>query len=296
MKILRVYQTKNPSYTRNRAIDPVGILVHSTGANNPNCKRYVDAEEYLGKNTNGNHWNKSTATKSMHAFIGYDKDKNVVVAQTLPYDRACWGAGKGSKGSANYNPQAHLQFEICQSSATDEEYYWKAIAVAEEYCAHLCRLFGWTVDNITSHKEAHKAGYASNHGDPQSWMKNFGDDMDKFRERVAMRLKGENPPVNAAEKEEVQEVKEEKKTPGNADSVANTTIEEVFTMKTIKNGSTGKQVKVLQWLLKDAGHNCGSVDGICGNKTLAALKAYQKAKGLEADGICGAKTWACLLK
>lgn len=295
MKILRVYQSKNPSYTRNRAIDPVGILVHSTGANNPNCKRYVDAEECLGKNTNGNHWNKATATKSMHAFIGYDKDKEVVVAQTLPYDRACWGAGKGSKGSANYNPQAHLQFEICQSSATDEEYYWKAITVAEEYCAHLCRLFGWTVDNITSHKEAHAKGYASNHGDPQSWMRNFGDDMDKFRERVAVRLKGEIPAINEAEKEDSQKPAETDKASENAVSEQENDTDEVIAMKTIKNGSTGKQVKVLQWLLKDAGHNCGSVDGICGNKTVTALKAYQKSKGLDVDGICGKNTWNSLL-
>lgn len=195
MEILKVYQTKNPSYTKNRAIKPVGILVHSTGANNPNCKRYVDAEAQLGRNQYGNHWNKTTATKSVHAFIGYDKDKRVVVANTLPYDRACWGAGKGSKGSANYNPQAHIQFEICQSSATDSTYYWKAIAVAEEYCAHLCKQFGWGVDKITSHKEAHAAGYASNHGDPHSWMKNFGDDMNKFRARVAKRLNGVAPVV-----------------------------------------------------------------------------------------------------
>lgn len=296
MEILRVYQTKNPSYTRNRSIDPVGILVHSTGANNPNCKRYVDAEEYLGKNQYGNHWNKTSATKSVHAFIGYDKDKNVVVAQTLPYDRACWGAGKGNKGSANYNPQARLQFEICQSSATDADYYWKAIAVAEEYCAHLCVLFGWTVDNITSHKEAHANGYASNHGDPQSWMRNFGDNMDKFRERVAMRLKGKNPPENTVEKEIKQESTETEKASENAVSVQNSNTGEVLAMKTIKNGSKGTQVKVLQWLLNDAGYKCGEADGICGSKTVAAVKAYQKAKGLEADGICGKKTWNALLK
>ena len=116
------------------------------------------------------------------------------MAQTLPYDRACWGAGGGKKGSYNYDPQAHLQFEICQGSDTDSDYYWKAITVAEEYCAYLCKLYGWGADKITSHAEAHKAGYASNHGDPISWMKKFGDNMDKFRDRVAKRMNGTEKP------------------------------------------------------------------------------------------------------
>lgn len=295
MEIYRVYQTLNPSYTRNRAINPVGILVHSTGANNPNCKRYVDAEEYLGKNQYGNHWNKATATKSVHAFIGYDKDKNVVVAQTLPYDRACWGAGKGSKGSANYNPQAHLQFEICQSSSTDSEYYWKAIAVAEEYCAHLCQLFDWTVDNITSHKEAHRDGYASNHGDPQSWMKNFGDDMDQFRARVAARLNGENPPDKVVEVKPEQEPAEAEKTPASGETEGK---QVTITLNTLRKGSKGAQVKTLQRLLVSLGYGVGSagIDGDFGSATGEAVEKFQKAKGLAADRIVGQDTWNALLK
>lgn len=293
MEILRVYQTQNPSYTRNRAIDPVGILVHSTGANNPNCKRYVDAEEYLGRNQYGNHWNKTSATKSVHAFIGYDKDKRVVVAQTLPYDRACWGAGKGSKGSANYNPQAHLQFEICQSSATDSEYYWRAIAVAEEYCAHLCKLFGWGVDRITSHKEAHAAGYASNHGDPQSWMTNFGDDMDKFRARVASRIKGENQPADVVEKIPDREPTATEKTPPVSRQEVSTVVVELHILST---GSKGQEVKTLQRLLNAMGYKCGGVDGIFGANTEKAVKSFQKSEKLDADGVVGKNTWAALLK
>lgn len=70
---------------------------------------------------------------------------------------------------------------------------------------------------------------------------------------------------------------------------------EVIAMNTLRNGSRGTQVKVLQWLLDDKGFDCGSADGIFGQKTLAALKAFQKAKGLTADGICGKNTWAKIL-
>lgn len=69
----------------------------------------------------------------------------------------------------------------------------------------------------------------------------------------------------------------------------------VKTMKTLRKGDRGTQVKVLQWLLGQNGHDAGTVDGIFGTKTLAAVQAYQKAKGLTVDGIVGAKTWEQLL-
>lgn len=64
----------------------------------------------------------------------------------------------------------------------------------------------------------------------------------------------------------------------------------------LRNGSRGTQVKVLQYLLIDAGFDCGKVDGIIGKDTIAAVKAFQTAHGLTADGIVGAKTWAALLQ
>lgn len=201
-KMETVYQTKNPAYKRARAANQVGILVHSTGANNKYLKRYVDAPELTGVNQYNNHWNKAEANKCMHAFIGLDINKEPMVIQTLPYEYACSGCGKGSKGSYNYNPTAHIQFEICEGSATDADYYWNVIKTTEEYCAYLCRLYGWTSKNITSHVEAAKAGYASNHADPNSWMKHFGDNMDKFRARVDALLQKDSAEFSPVEEEE----------------------------------------------------------------------------------------------
>lgn len=289
MKIIQAFQTKNRSYKKNQPITPVGIFVHSTGANNPNLHRYVDDVERLGKNKYNNHWNSALATKSVHAWIGYDKNQEVIVAQALPYTMACWGAGSGKKGSANYNPQAHLQFEICESSTTDADYYWKAIAVAEEYCAYLCQLYGWGVDKITSHAEAHKAGYASNHGDPISWMKHFGDNMDKFRSRVAVRLGHVEVPAI--------EIKETPAQSNKPEENANTGVKTVkVELQQLEYGSRGTQVKTLQRLLNSLFYDCGAVDGIWGKKTNNAVIAFQTDKGLEADGIVGSKTWAALLK
>lgn len=295
MKIIQAYFTKHPCYNaKKKAITPAGIFVHSTGSVNRELRRYVEAEEELGRNQYNNHWNKSDATKSVHAFIGYDKNKDVIVAETLPYDIACWGSGSGSKGSYNYNPHAYLQFEICQGSNTDEEYYWKAITVAEEYCAYLCNLFGWTAENITSHAEAHKKGYASNHSDPVSWMKHFGDSMDKFRERVQARLNGTETPVVAPAEKPKEDSLPAVETPEKAENKPQTESV-VYDMKTLRKGSTGTQVQVLQWLLNAKGYDCGKADGIFGAKTLAAVKAFQKANGLDVDGVVGKMTWTKLL-
>lgn len=295
MEIFQCYQTKNRSYEKKKtAITPIGILVHSTGATNRTLKRWVDAPERLGKNLYGNHWNQTTANKSVHAFIGYDKDEKIIVANTLPYDRACWGAGKGSKGCANYNPHAYLQFEICQGNNTDADYYWAVITIAEKYCAYLCQQFGWTAANITSHAEAHKAGLASNHGDPISWMKHFGDSMDKFRERVAARLGGEiSPAVEVSKSPTENTTKPAETIVGSASLVS--VSEEVYDMKTLRKGNAGTQVRVLQWLLNAAKYDCGTADGIFGSKTLAAVRAYQSDHDLKADGIVGEKTWKSLL-
>lgn len=62
----------------------------------------------------------------------------------------------------------------------------------------------------------------------------------------------------------------------------------------LKQGSTGATVKKVQQLLKNWGYYTGSVDGIYGSKTTAAVKYFQKKNGLTADGIVGSKTAAAL--
>ncbi len=54
------------------------------------------------------------------------------------------------------------------------------------------------------------------------------------------------------------------------------------------------QVKTVQTKLKRWGYYTGSVDGIYGAKTKAAVKSFQKKNGLTADGIVGPKTAAAL--
>lgn len=59
-------------------------------------------------------------------------------------------------------------------------------------------------------------------------------------------------------------------------------------MKTLKKGSRGEEVKLLQSVLNLI------QDGIFGNITEEAVKAFQRSCGLEDDGIVGKLTWAKL--
>lgn len=66
-------------------------------------------------------------------------------------------------------------------------------------------------------------------------------------------------------------------------------------MDEIARGYRGYQCKVLQQLLNLRG--CGLiVDGVAGEATVAAIKTFQRDKGLVDDGICGTKTWTKILK
>jgi peptidoglycan hydrolase-like protein with peptidoglycan-binding domain len=74
--------------------------------------------------------------------------------------------------------------------------------------------------------------------------------------------------------------------------ITTTTVEAATftTTTTLKNGSTGTQVKYLQYGLVGLGYLKGSVDGKYGTATQTAVKNYQSANGLTVDGLAGAKT------
>ena len=61
-----------------------------------------------------------------------------------------------------------------------------------------------------------------------------------------------------------------------------------------KQGSSGSVVKTIQTKLKNWGYYSGSVDGVYGPKTKAAVVYFQKRNGLTADGIAGPKTLAAM--
>lgn len=79
------------------------------------------------------------------------------------------------------------------------------------------------------------------------------------------------------------------------DSSRVTLNDTALTLPLLQSGSTGGTVGALQALLNGLGHSAGTVDGIFGEKTAAAVRRFQIAHALAADGIVGRDTWHALL-
>lgn len=72
------------------------------------------------------------------------------------------------------------------------------------------------------------------------------------------------------------------------------TLEFESSAPVLRKGARGAAVSDLQRRLAAAGFSPGSIDGIFGNQTDAAVRAFQSARGLSADGVVGPLTWAAL--
>ena len=182
------YAKNNLCYKAARTMptgSPAGIIIHSTGANNPNLKRYVNAPEICGENPYRNYFDRPDSNVCPHAVIGKDKNGEVKAAKLLPWNVCCWGCGSGSKGSYNYAP-AYIQIEIAEDALNDRAYFEDAFGLAADLCKRLMKNYPTIKpENIISHKEACARGYASNHGDPEHWLARFGKNMDWFRSLIA---------------------------------------------------------------------------------------------------------------
>ncbi|MEU5536984.1 peptidoglycan-binding domain-containing protein [Streptomyces sp. NPDC020362] len=62
----------------------------------------------------------------------------------------------------------------------------------------------------------------------------------------------------------------------------------------VSPGHVGDRTAEVQCLLKYWGYNPGTVDGIYGDKTTAAVKSFQSDHGLGKDGSVGPETWPVL--
>jgi len=63
-----------------------------------------------------------------------------------------------------------------------------------------------------------------------------------------------------------------------------------------RSGTHKGKTKDIQTALRNAGFYDGKVDGVKGEQTKKAIKAFQKANGLRDDGVVGPKTWDMLSK
>lgn len=65
--------------------------------------------------------------------------------------------------------------------------------------------------------------------------------------------------------------------------------------RTLQRGASGQDCALLMAMLKDLGYYTLNIDNSFGSYCDAAVKKFQKAKGLVVDGVVGAQTWGALL-
>lgn len=187
MKLIKCILTKNDCYKAGKKITPKGVMIHSTGANNPNIKRYVQPDiKGIGKNSNANDWNRSGLDVCVHAFIGKLDNGTIATVQTLPWNHRGWHGG----GSSN---NTHIGFEICEDGLTDRTYFMKVYTEAVELTAYLCKKYKLdpTKDGVViCHSEGYKRGIASNHADVMHWFPKHGKTMNDFRADVKKAMSG----------------------------------------------------------------------------------------------------------
>lgn len=187
MKLIKSILTKNPCYTAGKKIAVKGLMLHSVGCPQPRASVFI------------NSWNRADYDNAcVHAFIdGTDG----TVYQTLPWNHRGWHCASGKNGSGN---NTHIGVEMCEPACIkytggsiftcSDKAAAKAVAkrtyeAVVELFAMLCKEYGLnpTADGvIISHKEGHKRGIASNHGDPEHLWKQLGMGytMDGFRQDV----------------------------------------------------------------------------------------------------------------
>lgn len=199
MRLIQCILTENDCYKTNQWIKPKGVMLHSTGSNNPTLKRYVQPLEtdanynelisILGYNRNHNDWNRPGTNACVHAFIGKFADGSIGTAQTLPWNMRGWHAGNGTtRPSAN---NTHISFEICEDDLTDPDYFAKVYKEAVELTAYLCQMYNLNPlqdEVVICHNEGYHLGMASGHADVTHWFPKFGKTMDDFRADVKAQM------------------------------------------------------------------------------------------------------------
>lgn len=189
MKLVQSIFTKNPCYTAGRKITVKGLMLHSVGCPQPKASVFI------------NSWNSPSYDNAcVHGFID---GNDGTVYQTLPWNHRGWHCGASGNNT-------HIGVEMCEpacirytsgSNFTCSDFGTaKAVAkrtyeAAVELFAMLCKQYGLNLmadGVIVSHREGHRRGIASNHGDPEHLWNGLGMGytMDGFRKAVKAKMAG----------------------------------------------------------------------------------------------------------
>lgn len=221
---LKCMQTTSRCYRSTYVQQPVGVLWHCTGCNNPYIRRYVQPSDnapdreamlkLLGVNAYRNDWNHISHGAGLNAWIGKLADGTVAAVQSMPWNYRPWGCGSGSRGSCN---SGWIQFEMCEDALTDPAYFQAAYREACELTAYLCTMYGIDpmgtvsrggirIPTILCHWDSYLVQMGCGHVDIYNWFNRHARDMDDVRRDVRDLMNGASaPPVKEEEEEVTQE-------------------------------------------------------------------------------------------
>lgn len=184
MNVIQNFLTHNACYKEAETINVLGLMIHSTGANNPTLKRYVQPDiAGIGKNLYNNDWNRETPDddyKCCHGFIGQLNNGQVAAIQTLPWNYNGWHCG----GRGNFK---YIGVEICEDGLTNHDYFLETKNTAVKLFAMLCKKYSLNPldgDTIIDHSRGAELGIASGHSDIMHWWKKHDYDLTKFRYEI----------------------------------------------------------------------------------------------------------------
>ena len=243
---------------------------------------------------NGNYFKNNKPKASAHYFV----DDNVIV-NSVPDNYTAYAVGgkkynnNGGKYYGICTNSNSISIELCDTERNGKsDLSGKTRKNAIELARHLCKKYKIDKNHIIMHYQVNgKLCPKYFVEDTKAWKK-FKDDI--FAE--TNKLVTIPTVINANLVKEMQKAlnsayKLKLVIDGKLGEKTKTAIKTYL----IRNGSKGAYAKWVQKRLNAKGYNI-KVDGVFGSKSVAALKKYQKAKGLTVDGVCGYATVYELVK
>ena len=243
---------------------------------------------------NGNYFKNNKPKASAHYFVDDD-----VIVNSVPDDYIAYAVGgkkynnNGGKYYGVCTNTNSLSIELCDTKRNGKsDLSSETRKNAIELARHLCKKYKIDKNHIIMHYQVNgKLCPKYFVEDTKAWKK-FKDDI--FAE--TNKLVTIPTVINANLVKEMQKAlnsayKLKLVIDGKLGEKTKTAIKTYL----IRNGSKGAYAKWVQKRLNAKGYNI-KVDGVFGSKSVAALKKYQKAKGLTVDGVCGYDTVYELIK
>lgn len=282
--------------------DLIGITIHNTDWITTASGTHP-SEQYTRATYNGN-----MGDVRVHFYVD-----DVDAWQNLPLTLSGWHAADGD-GPGN---RKTIAIECIMSSAYNSRDQ-KSEDNAARLCAYLLDKYKFGIDHLYTHNHWYPAKYC-----PAYILPHY----DKFVAKVKSYMKGSQPATNPTT--DTSEMYRVRKSWGDAKSqvgayrnfesakeccnkypnysVFNSVGTAVYTnevvvtsfgvtLRTLRKGMHGDDVKSLQQLLFAKGYSTGSSgdDGDFGSKTEAAVLRYQADNGLDKDGVVGVDTFSKL--